>query len=65
MTSPFDAAVFLYDEKARVEYLHAALETNDIVVIRDAINLLARAIGMSQIQIAIGEPHEHKTNNSQ
>jgi probable addiction module antidote protein len=48
-TSRFDAAEYLGTPEARVEYLRAALETEDMTFILDSIGVLARAVGMSQI----------------
>ena len=47
--SRFDAAEYLDGPEARAEYLRAAMETEDMAFILDAIGVLARAKGMSQV----------------
>jgi probable addiction module antidote protein len=47
--SRFDAAEYLDSNEARAEYLRAAMETEDVAFIMDAIGVIARAVGMSQV----------------
>ncbi len=47
--SRFDAAEYLDSPAARAEYLSAALETPDMPFILDAINVIARAEGMTRV----------------
>jgi probable addiction module antidote protein len=44
-----DAAEYLDSPAARAEYLSAALETGDMPFILDAINVIARAEGMTPV----------------
>jgi probable addiction module antidote protein len=48
-TRPFDPAEYLESEEDMVIYLNAALETGDATFIADALGVVARARGMSQI----------------
>jgi len=48
-TRPFDPAEYLDDDKAIAAYLSEALETGDVSFIADALGVIARAKGMSQI----------------
>jgi probable addiction module antidote protein len=48
-TQPFDAATYLDSDEATAEYLTAALETGDASFIADALGVVARAKGMTQI----------------
>jgi len=48
-TTRFDAADYLDTEKRQVAYITAALETGDADFVRDALGLVARARGMSEI----------------
>ena len=48
-TKPFDAAEYLTSDVAQAEYLTAALEENDPAFFADAIGVVARARGMSQL----------------
>lgn len=48
-TRPFDPAEFLNSDEAVAEYISAALETEDAAFIADALGVVARAKGMSQI----------------
>ena len=48
-TTRFDAADYLDTEKRQVAYIAAALETGDADFVRDALGLVARARGMSEI----------------
>ena len=48
-TRPFDAAEYLASEEAQAEYLTAALETGDPAFIADAIGIVARAKGMTEV----------------
>jgi probable addiction module antidote protein len=56
--SRFDAAEYLGSAEARVEYLRAAMETEDTAFILDAIGVLARAVGMSQVAKEAGVGRE-------
>lgn len=46
---PFDPADYLKSDEAMAEYLTAALETEDAALIADALGVVARAKGMTQI----------------
>jgi probable addiction module antidote protein len=61
--SRFDAADYLDSPAARAEYLSAALETADMPFILDAINVIARAEGMTRIAEAasVGRTSLYKT----
>ena len=48
-TRPFDPAQYLDDDKAIAAYMSEALETGDVSFIADALGVVARAKGMSQI----------------
>ena len=48
-TTRFDAADYLDTEERQIAYITAALETGDADFVRDALGLVARARGMSQI----------------
>jgi probable addiction module antidote protein len=48
-TTRFDAADYLDIEERQVAYITAALETGDADFVRDALGLIARARGMSEI----------------
>ena len=48
-TTRFDAADYLDTEERQVSYITAALETGDADFVRDALGLVARARGMSEI----------------
>jgi probable addiction module antidote protein len=48
-TTRFDAADYLDSEERQVAYITAALETGDADFVRDALGLVARARGMSEI----------------
>jgi probable addiction module antidote protein len=50
----FDAAEYLDTDEARVEYLRAALETEDMPFILDAIGVVARAEGMTNVAAKAG-----------
>jgi probable addiction module antidote protein len=56
LTRPFDPAEYLDDDEAIAAYLSEALETGDVSFIADALGVVARAKGMSQIA--------HETNLS-
>ena len=45
----YDAAEYLASEEAQAEYLTAALETGDAAFIADAIGIVARAKGMTEV----------------
>jgi probable addiction module antidote protein len=48
-TTRFDAADYLNTEERQVAYIAAALESGDADFVRDALGLVARARGMSEI----------------
>src|SRR4051812_32939354 len=48
-TTRFDAVDYLDTEERQVAYIAAALETGDADFVRDALGLVARARGMSEI----------------
>ena len=48
-TTRFDAADFLGTEKKQAAYITAALETGDADFVRDALGIVAKARGMSQV----------------
>ena len=48
-TTRFDAADYLDSENRRAAYITAAFETGDADFVRDALAIVARARGMSQI----------------
>jgi probable addiction module antidote protein len=48
-TRPFDPASYLDSDKAITAYMSEALDTNDPAFIADALGVVARARGMSQI----------------
>jgi probable addiction module antidote protein len=53
-TTRFDAADYLDTEERQVAYIAAALETGDADFARDALGLVARARGMTEIAKAAG-----------
>jgi len=61
--SRFDAAEYLDSNEARAEYLRAAMETEDMAFIMDAIGTIARAMGMSQVakEAGVGRASLYKT----
>src|SRR5438132_930395 len=50
----FDAADYLDTEERQVAYITVALETGDADFVRDALGLVARARGMSEIAKSAG-----------
>lgn len=54
----FDAAEHLRTPEARAEYLNIVLADGDPTEIRDALNLVARAQGMSELAKAAGVTRE-------
>ena len=48
-TKPFDPANYLDSDAARAAYMTEALATNDPAFIADALGVVARARGMSQV----------------
>jgi len=54
----FDAAEHLGTPEARAEYLSIVLADGDPVEVRDALNIVARAQGMSEIAKAAGVTRE-------
>nr|WP_294553216.1 addiction module antidote protein [uncultured Rhodopila sp.] len=61
--SRFDAAEYLDSPAARADYVSAALETGDMPFILDAINVIARAEGMTRVADAasVGMTSLYKT----
>jgi len=57
-TAPFEPADYLKTETGRAEYITAALETNDPGFIRDALNVVARSIGMAKVAQQAGLTRE-------
>ncbi|RXH16324.1 putative addiction module antidote protein [Bradyrhizobium guangzhouense] len=57
-TTPFDAAEYLDTPEAQAEFITAALETGDAAFIRDSVNTVARARGMSEIAKSTGLSRE-------
>jgi len=53
-TTRFDAADYLDSEERQIAYITAALETGDADFVRNALGLVARARGMSQIAKTAG-----------
>jgi probable addiction module antidote protein len=53
-TTRFDAADYLDTEARQIAYITAALETGDADFVRDALGLVARARGMSEIAKSAG-----------
>ena len=53
-TTRFDAADYLDTEARQVAYITSALETGDADFVRDALGLVARARGMSEIAKSAG-----------
>jgi probable addiction module antidote protein len=54
----FDATEHLRTPEARAEYLSIVLTDGDPVEVRDALNLVARAQGMSEVAKAAGVTRE-------
>jgi probable addiction module antidote protein len=54
----FDAAEHLRTPEARAEYLNIVLADGDPAEVRDALNLVARAQGMSEVAKAAGVTRE-------
>lgn len=54
----FDAAEHLTTAKARADYLNIVLADGDPAEIRDALNVVARAQGMSEVARAAGVTRE-------
>jgi probable addiction module antidote protein len=54
----FDATEHLRTPEARAEYLNIVLADGDPAEVRDALNLVARAQGMSQVAKAAGITRE-------
>jgi probable addiction module antidote protein len=54
----FDAAEHLRTPKARAEYLSIVLADGDPAEVRDALNVVARAQGMSEVAKAAGVTRE-------
>jgi probable addiction module antidote protein len=53
-TTRFDAADYLDTKQRQVAYITAALESGDADFVRDALGLVARARGMSEIAKSSG-----------
>ncbi|MFZ1184227.1 MAG: transcriptional regulator, partial [Pseudolabrys sp.] len=48
----FDAAEYLDTPERQAAYLAAAMETGDAAFVRDALGIVARAVGPSKVAIA-------------
>jgi probable addiction module antidote protein len=57
-TRPFDPAKYLDDDGAIAEYLTDALETGDPAFVSDALGVVARARGMSDVARTAGMSRE-------
>ena len=57
-TRPFDPAKYLDDDGAIAEYLTDALETGDPAFVSDALGVVARARGMSDVARTTGMSRE-------
>lgn len=57
-TTPFDAAEFLDDAESQAELLTDAFETGDAAYIANALGVVARARGMTQIAKDAGVTRE-------
>lgn len=53
-TQPFDPAVYVETPEAAAAYLDEALATSDAAFIADALGVLARAKGMTEVAEATG-----------
>lgn len=53
-TTRFDVAEYLDTPERQAEYISAALESGDAAFVRDAVGIVARARGMSDIARAAG-----------
>ena len=53
-TTKFDAADYLDTAERQAVYISAALETGDAAFVRDAVGIVARARGMSEVARAAG-----------
>ncbi|PVM90577.1 addiction module antidote protein [Caulobacter endophyticus] len=53
-TQPFDPAVYVETPEAAAAYLDEALATGDAAFIADALGVLARAKGMTEVAEAAG-----------
>lgn len=53
-TYPFDASEFLNEPEAIAEFITSALESGDSAVVLDALGVVARARGMTQIANGAG-----------
>jgi len=57
-TRPFDPANYLDSDEARAAYMTEALATNDPAFIADALGVIARARGMSEVARETGLSRE-------
>ncbi|WP_237482639.1 addiction module antidote protein [Lichenibacterium dinghuense] len=57
-TVPFDSAQYLTDSADQVELVSEAFASNDPAVIRNALNLVARARGMGRVAADAGVSRE-------
>jgi probable addiction module antidote protein len=57
-TTPFDPAEYLDDSESIAAYLTDALESNDPAFVADALGVLARARGMSEVAREAGVSRE-------
>lgn len=59
LTRPFDPAAYLEDEVSVAAYLADALDTGDEAFIADALGVVARAKGMTDLARKAGLSREH------
>jgi probable addiction module antidote protein len=57
-TTLWDSARYLDSEEAQAEYLTAVLEENDAAAFADAVGIVARARGMTQLAKDAGMPRD-------
>lgn len=57
-TTPFDAALYLDTPEAQADLLNDALETGDAAYIANALGVIARARGMTQVARETGVTRE-------
>jgi probable addiction module antidote protein len=57
-THPFDPAKFLDNDEAIAAYIDAALEEDDGAALADALGVIARARGMTQVARDVGVARE-------
>jgi probable addiction module antidote protein len=57
-TAPFDPADYLDGDEAAAAYMSEALATNDPAFVADALGVVARARGMSEVALRAGVSRE-------